>query len=271
MHPGLAAGGHARGGEPAAARDPVAGAVEHRRRTPAAAPPAAGRPAAGRSGRGRRRRWRRRCRRPGRSGRGWSDRPARCGSRPCRPGRPPHAPARRPAVITASAAAAGRTPACRGPGRRGRSAAGARRAPGCAAGSPATTCSAVRRFSWAWAVGSSRWARTATASACTSSGSAYSRPLRAAEAFAARSRCSVARGEAPSLQVGVGAGGGDQVHRVAPDRLGDVDAADGLDQLHDVVRVRHRLEVVQRARPRRARRASAARPPRWGSRWRRGP
>ncbi len=112
-----------------------------------------------------------------------------------------------------------------------------------------TTCSAVRRLSWAWAVGSRRWARTATARACTSSGSAYSRPLRAADAFAARSRCSVARGEAPSLEVGVGARGGDQVHGVPPDRVGDVDAPDRLDQLQDLVRVRHRLQVVQWVHP----------------------
>ncbi len=40
-------------------------------------------------------------------------------------------------------------------------------------------------------------------------------------------------------------GGPDQVDRVPADRLGDVDAAHRLDQLHDLVRVRHRLEVLQ--------------------------
>ncbi len=44
----------------------------------------------------------------------------------------------------------------------------------------------------------------------------------------------------------MGARGGDQVHRVPADGLGDVDPADGVDQLHDLVRVRHRLEVLQR-------------------------
>src|SRR5207248_2265141 len=46
--------------------------------------------------------------------------------------------------------------------------------------------------------GSSRWASTGTASAWTSSGMTKSRPSRAAYARQARSRCSVARGEAPS-------------------------------------------------------------------------
>ncbi len=57
-----------------------------------------------------------------------------------------------------------------------------------------------------------------------------------------------ARGGAES-EVRVGARGGDQLHRVPPHRLGDVDAADRVDQLHDVVRVRHRLEVLQRRDP----------------------
>lgn len=57
-----------------------------------------------------------------------------------------------------------------------------------------------------------------------------------------------ARGGAES-EVGVDPGGGDQLHRVPPHRLRDVHRAHRLDQLHDLVRVRHRLQVLQRGGP----------------------
>ncbi len=44
----------------------------------------------------------------------------------------------------------------------------------------------------------------------------------------------------------MGTGGRDQLHGVPPHGVGDVHRTDGVDQLHDVVGVGHRLEVVQR-------------------------
>ncbi|GAA3106469.1 hypothetical protein GCM10020254_60430 [Streptomyces goshikiensis] len=112
-----------------------------------------------------------------------------------------------------------------------------------------TTCSAVRRFSWACAVGSSRCARTGAASGLDVVGQYV---LAAGEGGGGLHGAQQVQGGArrgAEAQVRVGAGGGDQVDDVAADGLGDVHLADGLDELHDVVRVRHGGEVVERESP----------------------
>ncbi|SCD63868.1 hypothetical protein GA0115235_105511 [Streptomyces sp. DpondAA-F4a] len=53
-------------------------------------------------------------------------------------------------------------------------------------------------------------------------------------------------GRGPESELRVVPGRPDQLHRVPPHRLGHVHRAHRVDQLHDLVGVRHRLEVVQR-------------------------
>ena len=92
-----------------------------------------------------------------------------------------------------------------------------------------TTSAVVRRAIWVSPVGISRWASTGTATCCTSSGSTWSRPASAAWAREARSRCSVARGEAPEPQGRARPGRVGEVDDVLPHRRRGVHLADRLD------------------------------------------
>ena len=123
------------------------------------------------------------------------------------------------------------------------------------------------RSSTASTLGSSRWASTGRASAVHVVGE-HVVAARASRriALAARTRCSVARGEAPRVssserRVADGQRDGVPLHGV-----GDVDLADDADQLADLGGVGDRLEVVERVGSGVASRASRSRRPRRGSR-----
>ena len=105
---------------------------------------------------------------------------------------------------------------------------------------------------------------TLGASACTSSGSAWSRPSSAASAFAALSSISPARGLAPSSVRGSRAGLLEYGHDVAAQRLARVHAAGGVLSGEHLADRGHRLQLEHAVALRVHRRACRPRRPRVG-------